>query len=241
MWVWSLSLEDPLESKWQPTPVLLPGESHGQRRLEGCSPWGHKESDMNGQSLLQLLIHGMKQGSTNRLHINKWTRLCANKTLLKILSRWPDWPRAVVCWTLTLQHPPTHTHTDTQITSTAGLWPPVHHSQTLSLIRHSIPPLTPPLAMSFLKEFSQLSSAQGKISTNVYQFKRKHAYFSWNQLMPPPSFPDSKRPHFFSKQPESGSYILSLWHIRSHYVLSRCSELKIPQLTLFHDESPDDK
>ena len=31
---------------WQPTPVLLPGESHGQRSLVGYSPWGHKESDM---------------------------------------------------------------------------------------------------------------------------------------------------------------------------------------------------
>ena len=29
-----------------PTPVLLPGESHGQRSLVGYSPWGHKESDM---------------------------------------------------------------------------------------------------------------------------------------------------------------------------------------------------
>jgi len=27
--------------KWQPTPVLLPGKSHGQRSLVGCSPWGH--------------------------------------------------------------------------------------------------------------------------------------------------------------------------------------------------------
>ena len=31
--------------KWQPTPVYLPGESHGQRSLLGYSPWGHKESD----------------------------------------------------------------------------------------------------------------------------------------------------------------------------------------------------
>ena len=31
--------------KWQPTAVLLPGESHGQRSLAGYSPWGHKESD----------------------------------------------------------------------------------------------------------------------------------------------------------------------------------------------------
>ena len=33
------------EEGWQPTPVFLPRESHGRRRLEGHSPWGHKESD----------------------------------------------------------------------------------------------------------------------------------------------------------------------------------------------------
>ena len=33
--------------KWQPTQVLLPGKSHGWRRLVGYSSWGHKESDMN--------------------------------------------------------------------------------------------------------------------------------------------------------------------------------------------------
>ena len=31
--------------KWQPTPVLLPGKSHGWRSLVGCSPWGRTESD----------------------------------------------------------------------------------------------------------------------------------------------------------------------------------------------------
>ena len=31
---------------WQPTPVFLPGESHGQRSLAGYSPWGHKELDV---------------------------------------------------------------------------------------------------------------------------------------------------------------------------------------------------
>ena len=31
--------------QWHPTPVLLPGKSHGWRRLVGCSPWGRKESD----------------------------------------------------------------------------------------------------------------------------------------------------------------------------------------------------
>ena len=33
------------EVKWPPTPVLLPGKSHGQRSPVGYSPWGHKESD----------------------------------------------------------------------------------------------------------------------------------------------------------------------------------------------------
>ena len=36
----------PWRRKWQPTLVLLPGESHGGRSLVGYSPWGHKESDM---------------------------------------------------------------------------------------------------------------------------------------------------------------------------------------------------
>ena len=27
--------------QWHPTPVLLPGKSHGWRSLVGCSPWGH--------------------------------------------------------------------------------------------------------------------------------------------------------------------------------------------------------
>ena len=37
-YVRSLGWEDPQRRKWQPTPVLLPGESHGQRSLEGYSP-----------------------------------------------------------------------------------------------------------------------------------------------------------------------------------------------------------
>ena len=35
----------PWRRKWQPIPVFLPGESHGQRSLAGYSPWGCKESD----------------------------------------------------------------------------------------------------------------------------------------------------------------------------------------------------
>ena len=35
----------PWRRAWHPTPVSLPGESHGQRSLAGYSPWSHKESD----------------------------------------------------------------------------------------------------------------------------------------------------------------------------------------------------
>ena len=55
MKVQSLGQEDPLEErKWQPTPLFLPGESHGQRSLMGYSPWGRKEWDMTEQSTAHL-------------------------------------------------------------------------------------------------------------------------------------------------------------------------------------------
>ena len=45
----SLTWEDPLEEERQPTPALLPEESHGQRSLVGYSPWDCKESDTTEQ------------------------------------------------------------------------------------------------------------------------------------------------------------------------------------------------
>ena len=44
--VQSLGQEDPWRKKWQPTPVILPGKSWGQKSLVGYSPWGLKELDM---------------------------------------------------------------------------------------------------------------------------------------------------------------------------------------------------
>ena len=35
----------PRRRQWQPTPVFLPGKSHGRRGLVGCSPWGREETD----------------------------------------------------------------------------------------------------------------------------------------------------------------------------------------------------
>ena len=54
-WVQSLVGKIPWRRKWQPTPVFLPGEFHGQRSLAGYSPWGRKESDMTEQLTPDLL------------------------------------------------------------------------------------------------------------------------------------------------------------------------------------------
>ena len=50
----SLIWKIPWRRKWQPTPVFLSGESHGQRSLAGYSPWGHKESDTAEQLSTQV-------------------------------------------------------------------------------------------------------------------------------------------------------------------------------------------
>ena len=47
----------PWRSKWQPTPVFLPGESHGRRSPVGYSPWGRKELDMTERLHFTSLIH----------------------------------------------------------------------------------------------------------------------------------------------------------------------------------------
>ena len=48
-WVLSLGQEDPLEKELAAPSISLPGESHVQRNLVGCSPWVHKEWDTTKQ------------------------------------------------------------------------------------------------------------------------------------------------------------------------------------------------
>ena len=40
-----ISVNELWRRQWHPTPVLLPGKSHGWRSLVGCSPWGREESE----------------------------------------------------------------------------------------------------------------------------------------------------------------------------------------------------
>ena len=55
--------------RWHPTPVLLPGKSHGQRSLVGCSPWGRKELDTTEWTELNWMSIMVKSEDTT--HINK--------------------------------------------------------------------------------------------------------------------------------------------------------------------------
>ena len=53
--------------QWQPTPVLLPGKSHGQRSLVGCRPWGCKESGTTEQLHFHFSLSCIGEGNGNPL------------------------------------------------------------------------------------------------------------------------------------------------------------------------------
>ena len=52
---------------WHPTPVLLPGISHGQRSLVGCSPWGHQELDTTERLHFHFSLSCIGEGNGNPL------------------------------------------------------------------------------------------------------------------------------------------------------------------------------
>ena len=53
--------------RWHPTPVLLPGKSHGRRSMVGCSPWGHKESDTTERLDFHFSLSCIGEGNGNPL------------------------------------------------------------------------------------------------------------------------------------------------------------------------------
>ena len=68
-WAISLSLFTFIHwrRKWQPTPVFLPGESHGQRSLVGYSPWGRWESDRTERLHFHFSLSYIGEGNGNPL------------------------------------------------------------------------------------------------------------------------------------------------------------------------------
>ena len=85
--------------QWHPTPVLLPGESHEQRSLVGCSPWGRQESDTTEELHFHFSLSCIAEGNGNPLQCSSlenprdgrawWAAISGvaqNRTLLKRLS-----------------------------------------------------------------------------------------------------------------------------------------------------------
>ena len=63
-WTYPVHLQ---RRQWHPTPVLLPGKSHGQRSLVGCSPWGRKESDTTERLCFHFSLSCVGEGNGNPL------------------------------------------------------------------------------------------------------------------------------------------------------------------------------
>ena len=76
--------------QWHPTPVLLPGQSHGWRILVGCSPWGHEESDTTEQLHFHFSLLRIGEGNGNPLQCscleNPRDGVAQSQTWLKWLS-----------------------------------------------------------------------------------------------------------------------------------------------------------
>ena len=53
--------------QWHPTPVLLPGKSHGRRSLVGCRPWGLQESDTTERLHFHFSLSCIGEGNANPL------------------------------------------------------------------------------------------------------------------------------------------------------------------------------
>ena len=58
--------------QWHPTPVLLPGESQGQRSLVGCSPWGFEESDRLSDFTFTFYFYALEKEMATHSSILAW-------------------------------------------------------------------------------------------------------------------------------------------------------------------------
>jgi len=99
--------------QWHPTPVLLPGKSHGRRSLVGCSPWGREESDTTERLHFHFSLSCTGEGNGNLLQCSClenprdrgawWAAVYGvtqSRTRLKWLSSLAA--RCEVCWFDTL-------------------------------------------------------------------------------------------------------------------------------------------
>ena len=83
--------------KWQPTPVFLPGESHGRGSLVGCRLWGRKESDtteVTRQQQQHLQSWGV--GVRGMLPRDRWNEIQSLRSLEVSLLQRSAWQRVAL-------------------------------------------------------------------------------------------------------------------------------------------------
>ena len=79
----SLGQEDPLKEEMAHTPLFLPGKSHGQRKLAGHSPWGHKRVKPDLVPKQQQIPLALPKGHGIQLMNNK----CLNSNCVIVVGR----------------------------------------------------------------------------------------------------------------------------------------------------------
>ena len=104
--------------QWHPTPVLLPGKSHGWRSLVGCSPWGREESETTERLHFHFSLSRIGEGNGTPLQCSclenprdgrAWwaavSGVALSRTRLKRLSSSSRWDGAfgLLCWLLVWQ------------------------------------------------------------------------------------------------------------------------------------------
>ena len=95
----------PRRRQWYPTPVLLPGKSHGRRSLVDCSPWGCKESDTTEWLHFHFSLSCIAEGNSNPLQCSclenpgdRGAWLAAVYGFRRVGHDWSDLAASVLAW-----------------------------------------------------------------------------------------------------------------------------------------------
>ena len=91
----------PWSRAWQPTPVSLPGESHGQRSLVGYSPWGHKRVGPDWATNIFIFTTSTIHLISMRIRSLSWPNcswaLLSSFSIIHVLQS-PVLARILSCW-----------------------------------------------------------------------------------------------------------------------------------------------
>ena len=72
-YMWNLNVkEKAMRRHWHPTPVLLPGKSHGRRSLVGCSPWGHYNQTQLSDFTFTFHFHALEEEMATHSSVLVW-------------------------------------------------------------------------------------------------------------------------------------------------------------------------